>query len=95
DYAAHLQRDPLRHVVVHDDPRDIEVAGLLAACLAYGRVDRVLISVADVLGRMGERPAEFVRNFDESGRAERKAFRGFLHRMTGEAEIRVMCAVLG
>jgi uncharacterized protein (TIGR02757 family) len=95
DYAAHLQRDPLRHVVVYDDPRDVEVAGLFAACLAYGRVDRVLVSVADVLGRMGAHPADFVRDFDPRGRTDRKAFRGFLHRMTGDAEIRHVCAALG
>lgn len=95
DYAAHLQRDPLRHVVVYGDPRDIEVAGLIAACLAYGRVDRVLVSVGDALRRMTPGPAAFVRDFDPKGQAEKKVFRGFLHRMTGEAELRALCAALG
>lgn len=95
DYAHHRDRDPLRFVLRHDDPADMEVTGLIAACLAYGRVDRVLVAAADVLGRVGARPAAFVRDFDPSGRAERKIFRGFVHRMTGEHEIRALCAALG
>jgi uncharacterized protein (TIGR02757 family) len=95
DYAAHLQRDPLRHVVVYDDPRDVEVAGIFAACLAYGRVDRVLISVADALARMGESPAAFARDMDPHGRTERKLFRGFLHRMTGGEELLALSGAVG
>lgn len=95
DYARHLQRDPLRFVLAHDTVADMEVAGMVAACLAYGRVDRVLVAAGDVLGRMGRRPADFVRGFDATGRAERKIFRGFVHRMTGEDEMRALCAALG
>lgn len=95
DYAAHLLRDPLRYVLEFDDARDVEVAGLFAACLAYGRVDRVLISVSAALARMGSSPADFVRGFDACGRAERNVFRGLVHRMTGAAELRALSAAVG
>lgn len=95
DYAAHLARDPLRFVLSYDDAADMEVAGLVAACLAYGRVDRVLVAAADALSRMGTRPAAFVRDFDPKGRAERKLFGDFLHRMTGPDEMTALCAATG
>lgn len=95
DYARHRERDPLRFVLRHDDPADMEVAGLIASSLAYGRVDRVLVAAGHVLGRMGAHPAAFVREYDPTGRAERKMFRGFVHRMTGEVEMRALCAALG
>lgn len=95
DYSAHLLRDPLRFVLGYAEAADQEVAGVVAACLAYGRVDRVLVSAADALARMGPHPARFVHAFDPRGRAERRVFRGFLHRMTAESEMRALCGALG
>lgn len=40
------------------DPRDIEVAGLIAAGLAYGRVSLFLPRIEEVLAGLGPRPAE-------------------------------------
>jgi len=91
DYDGHLRRDPLHLVLPYEDPADREVAGFLAACLAYGIVKRVVHSVKDVLGRLGPRPAEALRSFD----FDDKRFKGFLHRMTGEVELRALCTAMG
>lgn len=95
DYEGHLRRDPLQFVLAQDDPRDREVVGLLAAGLAYGIVERVLLSVREALRRLGPRPARVMRDFDPAGRAERRMFAGFLHRMTGEVEMRALCGAVG
>jgi uncharacterized protein (TIGR02757 family) len=57
----------------------MEVAGFLAAELAYGRVQQIEKSLTNLLGRMGDSPFEFVQNFDKHKRAKLKDFR---HRFT-------------
>ncbi len=46
DAAARLPADPVEFPRRHADPGDAEVAGLLAACLAYGRADLFKVKVA-------------------------------------------------
>jgi uncharacterized protein (TIGR02757 family) len=62
----------------------MEVAGFLAASLAYGRVEQIEKSLDELLGLMGESPFEFVRNFDgqKSARLD-----GFKHRFTTGRDI--------
>jgi uncharacterized protein (TIGR02757 family) len=73
-------------------PEDQEIAGLLSACLAYGRVAQILVSVGRVLDLMGDggsgtrgSPHAFL------GRATdhevRDLFRSFKHRFTKGSEI--------
>jgi uncharacterized protein (TIGR02757 family) len=51
---AYVHPDPLEIVYRFDQPRDQEIAGLISACLAYGRVAQILVSVSRVLdGLMG------------------------------------------
>lgn len=57
----------------------MEIAGLVAAVLAYGRVEQIENSVGKLLELMSDEPAAFVRNFDSSGR---KKLAGFKHRFT-------------
>ncbi|MBI4411434.1 MAG: DUF2400 family protein, partial [Deltaproteobacteria bacterium] len=45
--------DPLEFVYRYADPRDQEVAGLVASALAYGNVTQILKSVSGVLEKMG------------------------------------------
>lgn len=52
-YAALNRRelvhpDPLEFVLAFDDPGDQEVAGLICACLAYGKVGHILASLEKV-----------------------------------------------
>ena len=52
--------DPVELPHRYQNPRDIEVSGLLSAALAYGRADPSSPKVEALLGRMGRSPAEFV-----------------------------------
>ena len=83
-YARYNRRefigsDPLQFVYEYSNPADMEVVALLAADLAYGRVQQIQKSLADLLGRMGPSPYAFVRDF---GKAERKILADFKHRFT-------------
>src|SRR5216683_5062041 len=55
--------DPLQLVLRYDDPRDQEVAGLLAAAFAYGRADIVVANVGRVLDRMQPSPYLYLATF--------------------------------
>lgn len=56
--------DPIDHVRAYASGPDREIAGFIAAGLAFGRVASIKSSVRAVLAPMGESPAAFVRSFD-------------------------------
>jgi len=70
-----IKPDPLQFVYHYSKPADMEIAALLAAELAYGRVQQIQKSLTDLLGRMGASPFEFVLNFDEQKRRKLKNFK--------------------
>ena len=39
DFKKYIKRDPVEFLHKYKNPRDIEVAGLIASSLAYGRID--------------------------------------------------------
>ncbi|MHC4338127.1 MAG: TIGR02757 family protein [Planctomycetota bacterium] len=79
NHREFIPPDPLQFVYQYSDPGDKEVVGFLAAQLAYGRVQQIEKSVTDLLGRMGDSPVRFVRNFDKH---KRNRLEGFKHRFT-------------
>ncbi len=94
-YALYNRRglihpDPLEFVHLYARPDDQEVVGLIAACLAYGRVQQILRSVAQVLNRMHPSPVQFLRKSSQA-RIE-STFRDFKHRFTTGREL---AALLG
>ena len=77
--------DPLEFLYEYDDPRDREVVGLVAACLAYGGVKQILASVRAALDPLGRSPSSFVTG---SGRREiASSLDGFRHRFTGGDDV--------
>lgn len=56
----YLHPDPLEFLHHYENPADREIVGLIAACLAYGRVKQILKSVASVLEMMGPSPADYL-----------------------------------
>jgi len=91
-YAKYNRRefvhpDPLEFLYRYEDAGDREIAGLVAASLAYGRVAQILRSVEGVLSRMG-RPAEFLRHATAKTLGE--TFGDFKHRFTTGAELASM-----
>jgi uncharacterized protein (TIGR02757 family) len=73
-----IEPDPLQLVLRYDDPRDQEIAGLLAAAFAYGRADIIVTNIGRVLAAMEPSPWQYIAAFDRA-EAERR-FAGFAHR---------------
>lgn len=81
----YVSPDPLQFLYDYSDSADREAVGLIASGLAYGRVGQILKSVSRVLGTLGPRPAEFLKN--SSRKDYEAALRGFVHRFTDCSEI--------
>jgi uncharacterized protein (TIGR02757 family) len=82
--------DPLEFLYNYNTLKDREIVGLIASCLAYGRVHQILKSVATALERIGS-PAEFVKMTSEPAILD--AFQDFKHRFTTGLEL--ACLLIG
>ena len=60
-----INPDPLHFLYQYHDVRDLEVAGLIASSLAYGRVAQIMKSVERVLSCLSDEPAEFLLKNDK------------------------------
>lgn len=78
---TYLHPDPLEFLHRYADRRDREIVGLVAACLAYGRVQQILKSVSFVLSVMGPSPFAYLKTVPVS--AIDSHFRSFRHRFAG------------
>ena len=84
NHCEFIKPDPLQFVYHYSRRADMEIAALLSAELAYGRVQQIQKSLTDLLGRMGTSPFEFVLKFDKR---KRKKLRSFKHRFTSGDDI--------
>ncbi|MFH1980491.1 MAG: TIGR02757 family protein [Pseudomonadota bacterium] len=94
-YATYHRRsyvvpDPLAFLYDYPDLADREIVGLIASALAYGKVARIMVSVGDVLRRMGPSPADYVDHTPPE--RMRRHMVGFVHRF---ADAAAMAALLG
>lgn len=80
-----ISPDPLELVLRYSDPRDQEIAGIIAAAFAYGRADIVVRNAGWILDRMEPGPFEYLRTFDEA--EAKRRFGGFAHRFHKTAEL--------
>jgi uncharacterized protein (TIGR02757 family) len=87
---AESATDPIEIVRRYASRDDREIAGFIAAALAFGNVTAVMASIQDVLGRMGSSPATFVRSFTPGN----PAFDGFVHRWTRGRDVAALVWVL-
>jgi uncharacterized protein (TIGR02757 family) len=80
--------DPVQFPRRYPLQEDAEVAGLLAASLAYGRVDGFVPKVEELLGRMGPHPGAFVRTLDVRG--AKRLLQGFVYRFNLGTDVAVL-----
>lgn len=91
--ALRVAHDPIEIVRRYARPLDREVVALIAAALAYGRVESLRAKIASLLERIGESPAAQLRSFAPDDVAKR--VRGFAHRMTTERDAADLLVAIG
>jgi len=89
--AELIKPDPLQFVYRYTEPADMEIVALLAADLAYGRVQQIEKSLTSLLALMGKSPYGFVCDFSD---ARRKTLRSFKHRFTTGDDISDLLSLL-
>ena len=87
DYPARVRRDPVCFVRAYSKKEDIEIAGLIAALLSYGRVSLIERSLRLIFAAMDARggPRRFVDEFHMS--REASWLESFRHRVTSGGEL--------
>ena len=90
--GAAAPEDPIDGVRVYSAAADLEIAGFIAAGLAFGRVASILASIDRVMAVLGPSPAAFVRAFDPDRDAG--PFLPFVHRWVRGRDIVALLVVL-
>jgi len=63
NHKKFIPPDPLQFVYHYKKTADMEIAGFLAACFAYGAVEQIEKFLTALLNKMGNSPAGFIKNF--------------------------------
>jgi len=93
NHRSFISPDPLEIVYHYRARRDREVAGLIAALLAYGGVKQIVGSATDALKRLGSSPAARVAGSTDS--QLRSVLSGFRHRWTSGNDLAALLAGAG
>lgn len=88
-----ISPDPLETLKAYSKTSDREVAGLLAAAMAYGRVSALLVPLKRILAVMGESPLAYVFQRRESEIAE--DLKGIVHRFARPGHLAALLAGVG
>jgi uncharacterized protein (TIGR02757 family) len=91
DASERVRGDPVELPHRYSDPRDVEVAALLCAALAYGRVDLFKPRLSALLEALGTSPAKVATDCTAAELLRRA--RGFAYRMTDARD--VACLLYG
>ncbi len=93
DVTARLTADPVEFPRRYADPADAEVAGLLAACLAYGRADLFKPKIEWVLRIASPSPAAFADRLSRDPDAS--PLSGFRYRFNTGEDVAALLAAAG
>ena len=77
--------DPLAFLYDYNEKKDREIAGLVCACLAYGRVEMIMKTLDMVFEKMNFAPFDYITG-SSRGKMEQD-FRGFRYRFADETNI--------
>jgi len=85
DFRQRILHDPIEFPHRYKKTGDIEIAGFLACCFAYGRIELFKPVVEKILVVMGESPHDFLLDFSIARQAKR--FQGIRYRFNRNEDI--------
>ena len=85
NFKERLKHDPVEILHRYSNPEDIEVAGFIAACFAYGKVDLFKPVIDKILMPGGIHPAQFFARF--ALKKDSRYFKGLSYRFNNEKDI--------
>jgi uncharacterized protein (TIGR02757 family) len=93
DFNARAVHDPIMFPTRYKTGEDVEAVGFLASAFAYGRVGQFTGVLERILPVLGERPSEFIREFDPVKKGG--LFRGIKYRFNETEDIVCLIHVTG
>jgi len=81
----YINPDPLLFLYDYPEKKNREVAGFIAACLAYGRVELIMETVATVLGKLDPTPFDYLMGQSKKDMAN--DFKDFQYRFAKGAHL--------
>ncbi len=81
----YIDPDPLLFLYNYHDKKDIEIAGFIAACFAYGRVSQIMKAIGHILDKMNPSPFEYITTRTKKDIAY--DFQGFRYRFANEVHL--------
>jgi uncharacterized protein (TIGR02757 family) len=79
NHPAFIESDPVSIPHLFTLKEDIEIAGFLAATIAWGQRKSILANARKLMAIMGDSPYDFVMGYSESGNSSEK-IKSFVHR---------------
>ncbi|MCI4624699.1 MAG: TIGR02757 family protein [Candidatus Magnetoovum sp. WYHC-5] len=92
DFNERLYKDPIEFPHRYKTQHDIEIAGFIAAALAYGKVGNFKTIIDAILAKMGNTPADFLYEFNPEKQA--KTFQGIRYRFNTNDDIVALLYIL-
>ncbi|KWT88345.1 TIGR02757 family protein [Candidatus Magnetominusculus xianensis] len=92
NFNERVNNDPIEFPRCYNNRPDIETAGLIAACLAYGKVSLFKPVIGSILSKMGTSPAGFLQDFDIKRHAG--LFSGISYRFNKSEDITAFIYIL-
>jgi len=88
---GYIATDPVAFMHRYDETEDRNLAGFLAALMAWGRRDIVMAKVGNLLERFDTNPADFIGNL---GHRDEQRLEGFRHRTFTADDVRWLLRAL-
>ncbi|MBI5055645.1 MAG: TIGR02757 family protein [Nitrospirae bacterium] len=92
DFRERIKHDPIEFPHRYSRPEDIEVAGFIASCFAYGKVGLFKPVIEKILKPGGKHPAGFIRDFDLQ--RDKKSLHGISYRFNKEKDVLCLIYIL-
>jgi uncharacterized protein (TIGR02757 family) len=93
DFQKRLSHDPIEFPHRYADPEDIEVAGFIASCFAYGKIDLFKPVIEKILEPGRRHPAKFFASLDF--KRHPSIFNGVSYRFNKEEDIACLIYIMG
>ncbi len=81
----YVDPDPLLFLYNYPEKKNREIAGFIAACLAYGRVEQIMKTAAHVLDKLGPCPFDYLMSREKKDILH--DFKGFKYRFAKDSHL--------
>lgn len=91
--SKYSSKDPVWNLHEFSEAKDIEIAGFITSCYAYGQVDQINIFISKFLNNIDHKVHEFTSNYSEQ--KDKKFLNGLYYRFNSEDDLSLLINNIG